>query len=441
MTGMLLRNCMKFLYEGLIMRRITNKIKENKTILENLSYMTFLQIFLLVYPLITYPYLVRVLGKELYGVVLTAQMLASYASLLIDFGSNFVCAKHVSINRDNKLMPSVILSNVLFVRFIIFLIIFIIYAAIAYFVSAYKPYFWLFVLTYGFTTNDLLFPQFFFQGIEKMKFITLVSISTKVVMVALIFLLVKSKEEVLFVPIIYSFGFLIGGIISLFIIYRMGIRMVKPRIKDSLFYLKDSSSIFLTDVVCSIKDKLSYLMVGTLVGMSDVVIYDLGQKLHGIAAKPYTLICTVLFPRFAKDRDLSLLKRVALLNFSVTLTVVIVANVFLDDISYFFIHEHTNLLPLRLFLLGPIVLSVSYVLSNNLFVAFGYNRYMFYSILATTVIYFISLAIALFYGCLNNIMSFVCIALISYVAELIYRLYLSRNIYKNENLRKIDNGQ
>lgn len=78
------------------LKNIVKRSKSHKVLIENFSYLAFLQVFLLLYPLITYPYLVDVLGKEIYGIVLTAQMLASYASLFIDFGSNFVCAKHVS---------------------------------------------------------------------------------------------------------------------------------------------------------------------------------------------------------------------------------------------------------------------------------------------------------------------------------------------------------
>ena len=98
------------------------------------------------------------------------------------------------------------------------------------------------------------------------------------------------------VPIIYSIGYFVGGIISLYeIVYKMNIKLIKPSLNSAMIYLKDSSSIFATDLVCTIKDKLSYLLVGTFVGMSDVVIYDLGLKLHGIAAKPYMLICTLCF--------------------------------------------------------------------------------------------------------------------------------------------------
>lgn len=410
-----------------------NLYSKHKILIENFSYLSFLQIFLLIYPLITYPYLVRVLGRELYGVVLTAQMLASYASLIIDFGSNYVCAKHISVYRDDKNKLSEILSNVLAVRFVFFITCCLFYVSIILLVPDYRNYFWIFILTYGFTSNELLFPQFFFQGIEKMKFISIINIVSKILMVVLIFLFVTTKDDVLLVPIIYSVGFLLGGFISLYlIICKMKIKLVCPTIALSLYYLKDSSSIFLTDVVCSIKDKLSYLLVGMFVGMSDVVIYDLGQKLHGIVAKPYTLICTVMFPRLAKNRNLKLLKQIAIINFSITLFIVVVSNLFLKEISYFFLNERIDLLPLRLFLFGPLLLSVSYVISNNLFVAFGYNKYMFYSIIVTTSVYFLCLLAALLLGSLNSILTFICVALISYTAELLYRLFVARHIFKIE---------
>lgn len=417
----------------ILRQKLVTVFHTHKLLIENFSYLVFLQIFLLVYPLITYPYLVKVLGKELYGIILTAQMLASYASLFIDFGSNFVCAKHISINRNDKTKLGEILSNVLFVRLVIFVLFFLIYALIAYVIPIYRQNYLIFILTYGFCTNELLFPQFFFQGIERMKMISIVNVFTKLVMVLLIFLIIKSKQDAYLVPIVYSIGFLIGGIVSLYdIIIRMKIKLIKPTFEKSWFYVKDSLSIFSTDLVCTIKDKLSYLLIGTYVSMSDVVVYDLGLKLHGIAAKPYMMICTVMFPRLAKTRNVKQLKRVAIISLSFTIILVVIANVFLSDIVLFFLHEHCDLIPLRLFLIGPIILSVSYVISNNMFVAFGYNKYMFKSILVTTIVYIFCLVVLFLTHHMNTIMAFICIALISYAAELIYRLIKAQQIIKIE---------
>lgn len=418
---------------------ILKKIGKHKVILENFSYLALLQIFLLIYPLITYPYLVRVLGMNLYGYVLTAQMLASYASLIIDFGSNYVCTKHISINRHNQTILSEILSNVLFLRFLIFIAAFFIFIGIVYIVPSYREHIWIFIYTYGFTVNELLFPQFFFQGIEKMKLITVINITTKLVMILLIFIVVRTSEDVLKVPIVYSIGYLIGGLTSLYLIVNsLGVKFVRPNKKSMLRYFKDSSSIFATDLVSTIKDKLSYFLVGSFVGMSDVVVYDLGLKLHGIAAKPYMLICTVMFPRLAKSRSIHHLKLVILINFSCTLCLIIVANIFLKKIVIFFLHEDCDLCPLRLFLLGPLFLSVSYAISNNLFVAFGYNRYVFTSILVTTSVYIVSILVCYIFGTLNTVMSFVGIALIAYCGELIYRTVTAQKIFKLEKQKTMN---
>ena len=124
-----------------------------------------------------------------------------------------------------------------------------------------------------------------------------------------------------------------------------------------------------------------------------------------------------------------------LINFSCTLFLILIANVFLKEIVVFFIHEECDLLPLRLFLIGPLLLSVSYVISNNLFVAFGYNKYLFTSMLFTTCVYLMLILLCLAFAQLNTILAFICISLISYVAELIYRLIKTKKIIENEKRR------
>lgn len=68
-----------------------------------------------------------------------------------------------------------------------------------------------------------------------MKIITIVNVTTKVVMVMLIFVIVKKQEDAFLVPIIYSFGYFVGGFISLYlIVFKMKIKLVCPNLKSSL---------------------------------------------------------------------------------------------------------------------------------------------------------------------------------------------------------------
>lgn len=412
-------------------------IGNNKLLIENFSYVTLLQVFILVAPLITYPYLIRILGADLYGSVLTAQMLASYASILIDFGSNNVCAKHVSLARYDKEKLSEILSSVLLVRIFLFFSVFILYFSIVIVIPSFRKYWLLYILTYGLTLNDVLFPQFFFQGLEKMKLITFVNIFIKVFFVILVFFVVKNMEDYIYVPILYALGYTLGGFLSIWILFhRWGFQFIIVKKTTMMPYIKDCMPIFATDLICTIKDKVNYILVGLFVGMSEVVIYDLALKLHSLLTKPMGILTTVLLPRFALTKNFERLKQVILVSFFVTFILLVVTNVFLEKISYFFLHSHIDLNPIRFFLIAPLFVSVGSVISSNLFVAFGYNRYVFTSIVITTGVYVFTLLILLISGNLNSIYSFVALAVISYFVELIYRLYktflISKKLNNNE---------
>lgn len=407
-------------------------LKHNKRLIENFSYVSLLQIFILVSPLITYPYLVGVLGKDLYGVIITAQVLTSYGTIIINFGTDGVCAKYVSVNRNNTEKLSRIFSNIFFARTVLWLICLLIYIVIVCAIPEYRLHFILFVLTFGYTLNEWIFPQYLFQGLEKMKTSTLISISIKVFFICLIFFVVRDKDDYIFVPLLYSIGFLLGGIYSLwYVVRKLGISFVKPNRDEMIYYLKESSPLFATDIICTIKDKLNYFIIGSAC-MGNVVVYDLGVKLTAILAKPVSIISTVLFPRFAKTKNVTMFKRILLAVFCLSLVLVVLTNCFLPQISFFFLHDSIDCFPLRVFTLAPLFLSVSSFIFHNLFVAFGYNKYGFYSIIITTIGYMVILFVMFITNQMNSLIAFILLAVSCYFIELIYRLSMSFSILKKE---------
>lgn len=408
-------------------------LASNSLLLQNISYISLLQIFNLVAPLITYPYLVRVLGKELYGYVLTAQVLTSYFALIIDFGSNNVCAKHVSIHRNNKAKLSEVICSVLIVRFFLFLIGFLVYFAIVKIVPIYNEYALLFIISYGMNFNDLLFPQFFFQGLEKMKYTTLLNILVKLVFIFLIFLFVNSQSDAVYVPLFYAIGYALAGIISLYVIFRRWEVSIKiPDRQNIWYYVKDASPVFATDLICTIKDKLNVLLLGSFSGMSNVVVYDLGTKINSIIVKPTEILRTALFPRSAKERNINKILKIVRFTFLMSVIIVLITNIFLAQIVEFFLNDQIDLLPIRIFTIAPIILSISTMISSNMFVALGYNKYVLYSIIITTLSYLLALIYVYFNHFMTSIYSFVLIAMVSYVVELLYRLWAAHRVMMKE---------
>lgn len=410
-------------------------VKKHKNVVQNLSYIFILQIFLLLAPLITYPYLVRILGTELYGFIITAQVLASYCSLIIDFGSNSVCAKHVSINRSDNNKLSEIVSSVLCIRSVLWIICLLFYILIIYIIPSYRAHFFLFLFSYGMTLNEVLFPQYFFQGIEKMKYSTLINILIKAVFIALVFVVVKSEKDYLYVPLLYAGGYGIGGCVAMCVIFgKMQIRLIRPTMSTLKYYFKDCLAILATDLICTIKDKLNYLLLGSFAGMGSVVIYDLGAKINSLLYKPAEIIRIVLLPHFAKNKNIKQFKKSVLITTMISIVFVGLVNIFLPQIVKFFIHEEIVLWPIRVFTLAPIILSISIPIATNAFIAWGYNKYILYSIIITTIFYILTFVVFYYIDFLNHVFSFILIAMISYMVELIYRVHTFRKVERNKSV-------
>ena len=412
-------------------------VKRHSTIFENFTYITALQVFVMITPLITYPYLVRVLGKELYGWVITAQVVASYCSILIDFGFKSVSARHVSIFRHDKEKLSEIISTILTLQGILWLCSMAIYVAVVCLIPSYRQHLWLFLFAFGLTFNELLFPQYFFQGIEKMKYITILNIVIRLVFVGLVFLFVKAADDYVFVPLLSAIGYFIGGCLALYVVFkREDLSFKKPSFANMKYYMKDASPIFFTDVICTIKDKLNYILLGACVGMGNVVVYDLGSKFTNVLLKPASIVNTVLFPKIAKERNVRLFKKAATLLVLGVTVLVVVLNLFLPEVVHFFIAEDIDLLPIRLYTLAPILVGLSGYIASNLMIALGYNRYILYSIVITTILYLLLLGSFYWLGYLNSVTSFIVLTVLSYLGELIYRLIITVKIFGYECNRK-----
>lgn len=156
---------------------LQERLGRNKTILANFSYLSLLQVFAILFPLLTYPYLLRVIGLELYGVIIFAQSIINYVSLVINFGFNMSGARNVAIYKQDRARLSRIVTSIYWCKFILWLVCLVLYLSVISMVPFFEDHYWVYVLSFLLTFNELLLPIWFFQGIEKMKYITFVNLS------------------------------------------------------------------------------------------------------------------------------------------------------------------------------------------------------------------------------------------------------------------------
>lgn len=352
-----------------------DKLSRNKTVLANFSYLSLLQVFTILFPLLTYPYLLRVIGLELYGVIVFAQTIINYVSLVINFGFNMSGARNVAVHKADKAFLSRIVSSTYLCKFILWLICLIVYLSVISVVPFFRDHYWVYVLSYLLTFNELLLPIWFFQGIEKMKYITIVNLSARLLFVVAIFLFVHEQEDYLIVPLLNGIGTMLAGCLSLYIVLR------KERIKLSVIPMrelrsayKESFPLFVSSLSTQIYVNVNKLVIGSFLGMSEVSIYDMADKVSHLMKLPLSMMAQAVFPKISRERNIGFINRVMFLVAGTVLLAYICMFIGSEWIVYLFTGEYIEEASSIMRLLGVSAILVSFngFLGGNRLVPFGY---------------------------------------------------------------------
>ncbi|MBW8870004.1 MAG: oligosaccharide flippase family protein [Acidobacteriales bacterium] len=218
-----------------------------RRLLGNMAALYLLQGLNYLIPMATLPYLVRVLGIETYGVIAFTQSFAQYFTILTDYGFNFSATRYIAKNRSEHTRITNIFWRVMIVKAILLCSGVLILAAILLWVPRFHTQLWFFAVAYISVIGGVLFPQWYFQGVEKMKHISLVTGSARIVTSGLLFVLVRSSADALTAITLLSAGPLLAGIIGLWVACRelLSLRVTRrPAISAllrSLFALSPAS--------------------------------------------------------------------------------------------------------------------------------------------------------------------------------------------------------
>lgn len=406
--------------------KIKASLKNNKILLSNFSYLSFLQIFNMVLPLLTYPYLIRILGAELYGLIIFAQAVTAYFTIFINFGFNISATKEIALNQGNIKKISEIVSSVLVLQFLIWLACFLVFCVLIFEIPEMTKYKTLYILSFLLTFNELLFPQWFFQGIEKMKFITYINLSVRFLFACLIFLFVKSKSDYLLVPLFNALGAILGGLTALYIVF------VKYNVQFKLYsvstlknYLLDSVHLFLTKLALLIKDKSIVLILGFIFSKTIVAYYDLAQKFVGLFIAIYQNVPTVVLPRLIQNKSYSLAKKVFLLSIGLSVFYYLFLVIFAHYIVVLFAGKEMLAAINYIYIVGLLVLlNPLNTLLNYYLIVNKLENKMLISVMISLVSFVLIILLGLYFRNVN-IMLFSMV--ISGLLEIFYKLFLFRN--------------
>lgn len=279
-------------------KQVLELFRNNRKIVENYFFMTFLQVLNSFFYLIVYPYLIRTLGIESYGLYVFATSISMYFVTFVNFGFEMPALNSIVLNQNDKKGLSHILSCVFTAKLYLEFFSLLIFVFLVVSLPVLNKNWIIYVLCFSNTLTGIFFPIWYFQGIQNMRIVTWIQLSFKIVSLLFILILVKSEDDLAVFVLIVNATNIGGALVAFYIIkYVHKIRISLIRFSEIKPLFKDAMPFFWTVAAGTIKGQSVALITGSFFNMSDVAIYDLAYKIISIPSTLLTSINTALFPK------------------------------------------------------------------------------------------------------------------------------------------------
>jgi PST family polysaccharide transporter len=334
-------------------------------------------------PLITLPYLARVLTPAHLGLITFAQAFIWYFQTLTEYGFNLTATRRVAIARDRPEEVAVIFQSTFGAKFLLTLVGLVVLSACVLLTPRLRADWPLYFIAFLGVVANLLFPVWLYQGLEKLQYIAFRDLSAKLVSLAALFVLVRDDSDYLLAAAVPNIGLLAAGLIGLlqvpaFVSHPFRI----PSWTLVAEALRSSWGVFLSMAAMSLTSATNMVLMGLIAPAEEVAYFGGAQRLIVALRMLVTPLTNVIYPHISHKASLSRSSAVAFLNryaFLLSAPFLLMSLAMLAGAPYIVQlilgPQYPATTPLlRIMAFSPFLLSLSHCYATYYMLAFGYEK-------------------------------------------------------------------
>lgn len=271
------------------------KLYENIILLATVKGLEYLLAF------ITFPYLTRVLQVEMFGTVVFAQGLINYFTLFTDYGFNLLGPKEIAQN-DNVDKRGKVFAKIFFAKLLLLLIAIAVFAVGILCLNFYfKADVLLYAVVFLTVIGNVMFPVWFFQGVQQMRYITLVNIIARFCSIVGIFYFVKQPQDYILAALFQAIVPLVAGICSWAVLVKNFPEVLcLPSFKEVINTLKEGWNIFASSVAINLYTASNVVFLGFLTNPVTVGYFSGAKKIIDNIIQLISPISQAVYPHISK---------------------------------------------------------------------------------------------------------------------------------------------
>ncbi len=356
---------------------------EKKRLISNIFSLGVLQGANYILPLLTLPYLVRVLGVEYFGLLAFATATIGFFIIITDYGFNLSATRQVAIHRDDKLKLNEIFSSVMMIKSFLLLLSLLLLCVLLLSVDKFGEHWQVYLLAFGVVLGQVLFPVWLFQGLEQMKYITYLNIAAKSFFTVCILVFVQSQDDYLWVPLLTSLGFVLAGVWSLYLVYTKFDIAFQWQAKTVLrFQLLEGWHVFFSSLSISMYTIAVPFILGLFANNAAVGYFSAADKLVQAVKGLFQPVSQAMYPlvsqKMRHDRlaGLRLVRQMTWLLGSAMLVMGCVLWIYAEPIVLLVLGQEyqASVVLLKIMAFLPFVVALSNMLGIQTMLTLGYEQ-------------------------------------------------------------------
>ena len=267
--------------------------------------MLLLQTFNMIIPLLTIPYVTRILGPEGYGQFSIALTWILYFQVIVEYGFELTGARAVASNNDKNAIENKI-SGILTAR--LYLLLFSFVAMVIVWWLSGLPLYTLICMLLLFTmvVGTTLSLTWVFQGMQKLQFITIINVIARTISVILIFLFVKHPEHIYRYCLFYAVTFLISGLFGCYVCnYKLNLKFHIAKFSHAVQELKFGWYLFISAAMICIFSNIGITFLTYSVTEGEIGAYSAIHKISYIMNILFVAVSKSIYPYISKSFSIS----------------------------------------------------------------------------------------------------------------------------------------
>jgi PST family polysaccharide transporter len=275
-------------------------IKHSKY-LKNGMWLLLLQVFKMIAPLITLPYIIRIMPVSTYGEFVISLNWITYLLVLVEYGFGLTGAQKIAVCSENNAERSKVRCNILFAQFFLLIPCALILFVLCFFSSVNHVQILCMLILFLEVLSVAFQQNWFFQGICEMQNITLVNVISRLISIVLIFLFVKSQDDLFLYCFLYASTSIISSVVGCVIAKRKyKLTFYIPNVSSILKEIKDGWSLFISSFMTKIFTNVGVTILGFVALKEEVGAYAVIYKITFILTLLFSAVSQSIYPQNCK---------------------------------------------------------------------------------------------------------------------------------------------